>query len=255
MQPEPSSPNAPKLRRRVEREVRERLILGAARELFVRDGWEGFSIEGIADLIDCSRALVYAHYPSKEEILLALAIESKLKRLKLLELTLGFEGRPRERLVAIDLMEGYLAEDDIPVEMLVTSARLRAKTTEERQHNLEALELRLQLVGAGIVREAVGAGDLRLPPHTSPDELYFSLWSSVWGATAIQRSDFPWIAAGIPHPAKTVRRSMLVMLDGFGWRPLSNEWDYRETCRRVQQEVFDQESFQRLLAEEHRPDA
>ena len=247
MEPETEATKPSRSRRRVEREVRDRWILQAARELFLEEGWEGFSIEGIADRMECSRALVYAHYSSKEEILLALAIESKTKRLKLLEHTLEFEGRPRERLVAIDLMESYLAEADIPVEMLVTSARLRAKTSEERQRILKALELRLQLVGAGIVREAVGAGDLKLPPNTSPDQLYFSLWSSVWGATVIQRSDFPSEEAGIPDPARSVRRSLLVMLDGFGWRPLSREWNYRETCRRVRREIFDREEFQRVL--------
>jgi AcrR family transcriptional regulator len=229
--------------------VRERWILRAAREQFLHQGWEGFSIEGIADRIGCSRALVYAHYPTKEEILLALAIESKAKRLEMLEHTLEFEGRARERLVAVDLMEGFLAEADIPVEILVTSTRVRARTTAKRQRALKTLELKLHLVGSGLVREAVGAGDLKLPAHTSPDQLYFSLWSSVWGAMLVQRSDFPYEEAGIPSPPRTMRRSLLVMLDGFGWRPLSHEWDYRETCVRVEREIFQREAFRRLLAE------
>jgi AcrR family transcriptional regulator len=227
--------------------VRERWILRAARELFKNEGWEGFSIEGIADRIDCSRALVYAHYPSKEEILLALAIESKAKRLEMLEQALEFEGRARERLVAVDLMEGFLAEAHIPVEILVTSTRVRAKTTVKRRRELESLELRLHLIGSGLVREAVGAGDLKLPAHTSPDQLYFALWSSVWGAMLVQRSDFPYEEAGVRFPPRTVRRCLLVMLDGFGWRPLSHEWDYRATCARVDREIFQREGFRRLL--------
>ncbi|MBO0180679.1 TetR/AcrR family transcriptional regulator, partial [Vibrio parahaemolyticus] len=27
-------------------------------------------------------------------------------------------------------------------------------------------------------------------------------------------------------------------LDGLGWSPLSTEWDYRKTWRRVEQELF-----------------
>jgi hypothetical protein len=30
-------------------------------------------------------------------------------------------------------------------------------------------------------------------------------------------------------------------LDGFGWRPLSTEWDYPATLERVRQEVFSDE--------------
>lgn len=247
MQSEAERPS--RSRRRVDRDVRERWILDASRRLFLEEGWDGFSIEGIAERIDCSRALVYAHYANKEEILLALAIESKQKRVKLLEHTLRFAGRARERMVAVDLLEGYLAEADIPIEIMVTTARLRAKTSDERQRRLKALELRLHLIGGGIVREAVGAGDLELPPHTSPDQLYFSLWSTVWGATAIGRSDFPHAEAGVPEPAHTARRSLVIMLDGFGWRPLSSDWDYRETGRRVRSEIFSQPRFQQTLAE------
>jgi hypothetical protein len=32
-----------------------------------------------------------------------------------------------------------------------------------------------------------------------------------------------------------------MLLDGFGWKPLSSEHDYEETYRRVQQEVFSDE--------------
>jgi hypothetical protein len=27
-------------------------------------------------------------------------------------------------------------------------------------------------------------------------------------------------------------------MDGFGWRPLSSEWDYRSTMRRIHEELF-----------------
>jgi AcrR family transcriptional regulator len=230
------------------REIRAQLILQVARKLFLGGGWDGFSIDAIAEQMRSSRALVYAHFPSKEEILLALAIESKIKRLALLEQALTLQGRARERLTAIDLVDGFLAENDLPLEIFVTSTRLRAKTSQDRQTALRALELRLQAFGAGVVREAVGAGDLSLPKHTTADDLYFALWSCVWGATAIKRSDFPYTESGIVDPAMTVRRALLVMLDGFGWRPLSHEWDYRETCRRIEREIFARESFKELAA-------
>ena len=235
------------------RQERERLILDTARDVFLELGWDGFGIESVADAMQSSRGTVYSHFPNKEEILLALAIESKAKRRRLLEMTLRFTGRARERLVAIDFMGGYLVRRDLPIEIFVTTARLRVNTTRERQNQLRSLELRLQSIGAGIVREAVGAGDLVLPRHTSPDDLYFALWSSVWGATAIQRSDFPASESGIAHPTQTVRRALLVMLDGFGWKPLSHEWDYRETCLRVEREIFASEEFRRLSGETEFP--
>jgi len=32
-----------------------------------------------------------------------------------------------------------------------------------------------------------------------------------------------------------VMRSAHYLMDGFGWRPLFNEWDYEETARRVRE--------------------
>jgi AcrR family transcriptional regulator len=232
------------------KEVREQLLLRTARDLFLAEGWDGFSVERIAEQMRTSRPLVYAHFRCKEEILLALALESKTKRLRMLELTLKFTGRPRERLTAVDLMEEFMARRDLPLEIFVTSARLRAKTSPERQQALRAAELRVQAIGAGIVREGVGAGDLTLPRHVTADDLYFALWACIWGGVGIERSGFPYQDAGIHHPMKTVRRAMLTMLDGFGWRPLTHEWDYRTTCRRVEREIFSLESFQKLVVEE-----
>jgi hypothetical protein len=35
-----------------------------------------------------------------------------------------------------------------------------------------------------------------------------------------------------------LRRGANALLDGYGWRPLSNEWDYEVTRRRVTDEVL-----------------
>lgn len=247
-------PNSPEAGKRVARhpyqksEKREKMILDAARSVFLEKGWDGFNVENIAEFMESSRTLVYAHFSCKEEVLFALAIQSKQKRLRLSEMTRGFVGRAREKMIAIDLMEGFLVERDLPVELLVTSTRLREKTSGERLRQLQALELESQKVGADIVREAVEAGDLVLPKNYTADELYFTLWSSIWGATLIQRSDFPYVEAGIPKPTVASRRGLLVMMDGFGWKPLSHEIDYRMICRTLEEQVFETEEFKRRLA-------
>ncbi len=56
-----------------QRRERERLdtrekILDAARELFIRDGYEGVSMRKVADLIEYSPTAIYVHFADKEEL-------------------------------------------------------------------------------------------------------------------------------------------------------------------------------------------
>ena len=64
-----------KERQERDREAVRRAILDAARDLFVRDGFEHVSIRKIAELIEYSPAAIYGYFPSKDDIFFALAEE------------------------------------------------------------------------------------------------------------------------------------------------------------------------------------
>ncbi len=224
-------------------------ILRAAREVFLADGWDCFSIERIAEFAECSRPLVYRHFSCKEEILLALAIESKRRRVRFYEHALMFRGRLREKMLAIGEVETFLLPRDLPVELMVASARMRAKTSRRRQEELKVMDVRAISLAASIVREAVAVGDLTLPPRMCPEDLLFFMWAARWGASNLMRSDTPLALAGIVQPARSVEVSLGLMLDGYGWRPLSAEWDYKVTRERLRREAFPPELVERLLRE------
>jgi AcrR family transcriptional regulator len=58
-----------------DREAVRRAILDAARDLFVSEGYGNVSLRKIADRIEYSPASIYSYFPSKDEILIALAEE------------------------------------------------------------------------------------------------------------------------------------------------------------------------------------
>lgn len=222
-------------------------ILSAARDVFLAEGWDYFSMERIAEFLECSRPLVYKHFACKEEILLALAIESKRRRVLFYERAVNFAGRAREKFLALGEVESFLFERDLPIELFVASTALRAKTSKARQDKLKALDIQAILLGAGIIRQGIEAGELHLPPAMCPEDLLFCSWAIRWGAFNLIRSDTPLAQAGIAHPRQAVDHALGTMLDGYGWRPLSNEWDYRETRRRVHSESFPEEIVQGIL--------
>src|SRR5262245_13463454 len=58
------------------RDVLRRTILDAAREEFVRDGYEGVSMRKLAERIGCSHANLYLHFKDKEALFNCLVEES-----------------------------------------------------------------------------------------------------------------------------------------------------------------------------------
>ena len=64
-----------KERQERDRESVRRAILDAARDLFVRDGFDRVSIRKIAELIEYSPAAIYGYFSSKDDIFFALAEE------------------------------------------------------------------------------------------------------------------------------------------------------------------------------------
>lgn len=58
------------------RDALRRTILDAAREAFVRDGYEGVSMRKLAERIGCSHANLYLHFKDKETLFDCLVEES-----------------------------------------------------------------------------------------------------------------------------------------------------------------------------------
>ncbi|HET7205640.1 MAG TPA: helix-turn-helix domain-containing protein, partial [Terriglobales bacterium] len=71
-------------RRRKHKEELRRFILDAAREIFVRQGYESFSMRKLAEKIEYSPGSVYLHFKSKEELFECLVEESFARLLKTL---------------------------------------------------------------------------------------------------------------------------------------------------------------------------
>ncbi len=69
-------------RKEREKEDMRKLILNAARKLFLEQGYEKTSIRGIADAIEYSPATIYLYYKDKNELLFALHEDAFLKMMQ-----------------------------------------------------------------------------------------------------------------------------------------------------------------------------
>ena len=243
---------------RKQREIRERdeLIRDVARRMLLERGYLGLTMDRIAKEIEYSKGTVYQHFRSKEDLVVALATETAHKRAELFERASLFRGRPRERLWAVGIAYELfvrLYPAHFHSERLIHAASIREKAAERRDEILEDCEERCGQVVAGILRDAIAAGDLELPsgedgtPQSAVMGLSFNLWALSFGSFFLISTGAPLIRKGVADPLAALRRGYERILDGYGMRPLTNEWDYDATLERVRNEVFPEES--RRLAE------
>ncbi|MFI8826536.1 TetR/AcrR family transcriptional regulator [Streptomyces sp. NPDC053431] len=67
--------SAPQQRRERERAERHRLIVGAARELAEREGWEAVTTRRLSEAVAYSQPVLYSHFAGKDAIVAAVALE------------------------------------------------------------------------------------------------------------------------------------------------------------------------------------
>jgi AcrR family transcriptional regulator len=239
----PRASASTKERRRIRFQERDRRILDAAREHLLRDGYHGLSMEDLAESIHFSRAVVYQHYKSKEDVLVALAAQTGERRVELFERAAAFRGRSRERIVAVGEAVAHFAltyPSHFKTEHIIHSSSVRSKCGDENQARLATSEAKCPQIAAGIVRDAIAQGDLVLPKGLSPEQLVFGLWSMYFGGLFLMSSEVDLERrGGVAEPMNALRRSAAAVLDGYGWKPLSTEWDYDATRKRFAKEVID----------------
>jgi AcrR family transcriptional regulator len=231
----------PVLSRR-EREERQRIqnILSTALQLLLDRGFSEFSMQKLAVATDYSRAALYKYFPCKEEVVIALTIESLRRRVQLYRMIPTFDARPRERIVAMGEVSVILYPELFNIELLAFTNTFSERTTQARRRQVHDLEIVGYELGAEIVSDAVECGDLELPAGMTAGQLFFGHVMQLNGIFGVLLASGAELAKtlGIEEPPRAARRFGGRLMDGFNWRPLSTEWDYRTTMRRIYEELF-----------------
>lgn len=220
------------------------MILDASREMLTSRGYLGLSMDAIAETLEYSKGTIYNHFSCKEEILIALAVETMSKRSEMFVKVANRPGRSRERLAGVGVASELfvrLYPEHFQVEQIIHSASLWEKTSEKRRSALRGCETRCMGIVAGIIRDGLASGDLTLPDEVTPEDMVFGLWSQTFGAYAIIATSDSLEHIGIDDPFTSVRYNINRMLDGYGWELLSTEFDYLGLFDQIVEETFPDE--------------
>lgn len=228
-------------------EEREELILDVARTLLVERGYRGLNMDRIAESVEYSKGTVYQHFTCKEDLVIALSIQTMAKREEFFRRAAQFVGRTRERIVAVGVAEDLFVRIypyHFRSEQIVRMTSLREKTTPTRNDALDACESRCLAIVTQIVRDAIDQGDVSLSNGMSPEDLCFGLWSMTTGAHTFMASEIPLGKIGVRDASRALRYSTQYLLDGLHWKPMMRELDIGATVARIREEIFPIESTQ-----------
>ncbi len=126
---------------------REELLLDVGRKLLVSQGFMGWQMESIATQTSLSRATVYKHFRSKEELATKIAFDSSQLRYASLKKALSFSGTTRERMLALLIAEEQFASqhsDRYPSELIVRVSGVLAKSRPDIQSISSEMDLRIR---------------------------------------------------------------------------------------------------------------
>lgn len=173
-------------RKERERDAVKDLILSAAREIFLAEGYENTSIRKIATKIEYSPGIIYNHFKDKNDLLLALHDKAFECKIEALFLSVQNMPDPLERLQATG--RGYIQYGiDNPQDyelMFILSCTMEALAVKEEFWQDGAMAI--NMLKQNIV-ECMEAGYFR--KDINPDEISLILWSQVHGLVSLHNKE------------------------------------------------------------------
>ena len=171
-------------RRDRDRERTRKAILAAARELFVRDGYQQVSMRKIAGRIEYSAGAIYGYFTSKDDIFFALAEQG----FRLFHRALNVRPLPRDPIEALRqrFWRFYQFSKSQP-EYFTLMFVDRAVPRISRDWDRIAFTQRMRTAASDLIERAIREG--ALPGGTDPGAAFHILATAVHGAAVIRLGD------------------------------------------------------------------
>ena len=240
---------------RKQREIERRAgeILRVAKPILVGEGFHALSMDRVAAEMEYAKGTIYNHFPHKEEIVLALAIQSMELRRKLFEFSAASAAGSRSRMMAVGVaceFYAYHCQEDFVIEQWMRTLSVWEKSSPQRQNLIRQCEAQCMAIVAGVVRDGIREGALTVPVDMTHEEFVFGFWALTIGNQILIASSPSLPALGVHNPARAIRIHCATLLNGFGWKPTISLPDHLELSDRLADSLMPR---LHLLRSEHHP--
>jgi len=223
---------------------REAELLAIARRLFLERGLEGLTMDRLVDAASFSKGTVYRLFSSREDLVAALWVQGGRRRLELIQRAARFQGRSRERAMALakaNYLFYRLDPDYWRTEQISNVMSLGSKISPQRKAQHDELVQQNAGIALEVIRQGISDGDLVLPRGLGPEQVLIGLLGFTTGLYLYASEGSPF-AGWIPDPWSAHERLFDCACDGLGWRPFSDDWDTAVTVARIWREIFPAEA-------------
>ncbi len=222
-------------RKRREISEREETFLDLALQIVLDQGYVGLTMDKLAAAAEYSKGTLYLHFKNKEDVICALLRRLQMVRLELFHRASKLDLPPRQRITALGLAAELfvrLYPENARIEPILKASSIREKASVERCEALDEVELQCFAAVLEIAQAGQSAGDLEFSDRGCPEHMVMGLWSMHVGVNLISSAECGPCQDGAEGFGPTFLQDTLYengarLLDGYGWRPLSHEFDYR----------------------------
>ncbi|MBV1908282.1 MAG: TetR/AcrR family transcriptional regulator [Kangiellaceae bacterium] len=225
----------------LEFQQRETELITLARKLAEEHCLTTLTIDKLVAESRYSKGTIYKHFLGKEDLLMAICNTCVNEIQEIFAQALKFKGNSRERIIAV--MVSYVIWSKLhPSQLFMVlsahSPSVSACCSDSRNDTHAERESCLMAMMNKEIEKAVNAGDLSLSEYMTLDQVTFALWSASWGAMALIMSKGDSVKLGPMVLERESYTNTKLILDGFGWKPLSNDWDYSQSIKNIVNELF-----------------
>jgi AcrR family transcriptional regulator len=234
-------------RKQREFEEREQLFIRIADHILSKDGDAELNMDKLATNSEYSKGTVYKHFSCKEDLLTAIYYEKFHVLFRLFKKVMAIPMSTRDRQIGIHVAHSlfdyrYFSESARLMSPNTTS--MQGKISPRRKVKLEELQMEFQNLLLNLIQEGIDVGDIQLPVGITADMVAlanqafsFGMITMMYGSCKTPESyeSFMYI-----HLVSVSR-----LLDGYNWRPCSEECDLKKVVRKVEEALKD--DFDELL--------
>jgi len=224
--------------------ARESLIVETADDLLMDRGYLGLNLDELADRVEYSKATLYHHFTSKEDVVLGVVTHHFAIRHDYFGRANQYDGLSRERMFAFGIADRLLSRQfphAFPLVQLVRQPSIWSKCSEQRQQTYFQSAGQCFELALAVAKGAVKSGDFD-PGAASPEQIVWGLISLGKGAHLIAEEAL-FREAGVDEvePLHFLFDNYHRFLDGAGWRPFSSDHDYEVSRQEIESALFSEE--------------
>jgi len=147
-----------------EREIRQKLIIDAARKVFEKKTYESVSMNEIAKTAGIAKSSIYTYFSSQEALYIEVACRDSNQYIRDLKKTLASATKNPVKTVITHFLDYYIQNK--PQWRMITQFALHGKTDNEALEKLNQMSRRLIDLFESVFTQCGFQGDTRLLAHT-----------------------------------------------------------------------------------------